>query len=298
MSRHSVGCHDRQARFQSIATVANGNSGGKFSELPPSGPHWKFTFGMPVLAGKAVLGLAVFQLAVARHQAGPSHSLPSQAGRPSQPVAEELVQARIDWESSDGYDIVGHLGSGRYSHVFDGVRCRDNVSVAIKVLKPAPFWKVRREVQVLRTLAGGPHIVRLLGTCCYTKEPAELATLDDAEANHRPPKEGRKGRKRPGGERRAPIYSLVFEHCGSRARRLSHSAQPALLPLSDFEIRWCMYQLLEALDYSHGCSIMHRDVKPSNVLVRGRGARTRCVVDPPPLLAVFSHSQNWATDSH
>ena len=52
-----------------------------------------------------VLGLAVFQLAVARQQAGSAHLIGSHA--PSQPVPEELVQARIDWESSDGYDDCG-----------------------------------------------------------------------------------------------------------------------------------------------------------------------------------------------
>jgi len=34
-----------------------------------------------------------------------------------------------------------------------------------QVLKATPLWKVRREVGVLRALAGGPGVVRLLGTC-------------------------------------------------------------------------------------------------------------------------------------
>ena len=55
--------------------------------------------------------------------------------------------------------------SGKYSHVFSGTRRLDNASVAIKVLKPpTPFWKVRREVGVLRALGGGPSVVKLVGT--------------------------------------------------------------------------------------------------------------------------------------
>jgi casein kinase II subunit alpha len=37
--------------------------------------------------------------------------------------------------------------------------------------------------------------------------------------------------------------------------------------LKDIDIRFYMYELMKALDYSHSKGIMHRDVKPQNIII-------------------------------
>ena len=37
--------------------------------------------------------------------------------------------------------------------------------------------------------------------------------------------------------------------------------------LTDYDIRYYLYELLRALNYCHSMGVMHRDVKPHNVMI-------------------------------
>ena len=39
----------------------------------------------------------------------------------------------IIWESTSNYEVLGEIGSGKYSFVFEAIRISDNETVALKV---------------------------------------------------------------------------------------------------------------------------------------------------------------------
>lgn len=134
----------------------------------------------------------------------------------------------IQWNSPERYEIEKKIGRGKYSDVFLGWDCEAKIHVVIKVLKPVKKKKIMRELKILQNLQGGPNVVQLLDA---VRDPYS---------------------KTP---------SLVFEYVNATDFRV-------LFPtLTDLETRYYIYELLRALDFSHSMGIMHRDVKPHNVMI-------------------------------
>jgi casein kinase II subunit alpha len=120
------------------------------------------------------------------------------------------------------------LGRGKYSDVFEGVDATTNLKVVVKILKPVRKVKIAREIRILQILKGGPHIVELIDTC-----------LD--QSTNTP--------------------SLVFEYLSPT------NLKQIMLNLTLDEIKVYMYQVFRAMDYCHAKGIMHRDIKPMNIIV-------------------------------
>ncbi|KAI8826993.1 Pkinase-domain-containing protein [Fimicolochytrium jonesii] len=134
----------------------------------------------------------------------------------------------IHWNAQDNYEIVKKVGRGKYSEVFEGVNIVNDQKCCIKVLKPVKKKKIKREIKILQTLAGGPNVVGLLDV---VRDPQS---------------------KTP---------ALIFEH-------VNNTDFKTLYPkLTDLEVRYYVFELLKALDFCHSCGIMHRDVKPHNVMI-------------------------------
>lgn len=65
--------------------------------------------------------------------------------------------------------------------------------------------------------------------------------------------------------------SLIFEHVDNMDFKI-------LFPtLQDMDIRYYIYELLKALKYCHSAGIMHRDVKPHNVMIDHKNKKLRLI---------------------
>ncbi|CDK27626.1 unnamed protein product [Kuraishia capsulata CBS 1993] len=135
---------------------------------------------------------------------------------------------KIQWGQIGNYEIVEKIGRGKYSEVFTGLNVLNNKPCVIKVLKPVKLKKIYREIKILKNLTGGPNIVILYDL------------IQDSQSR---------------------IPALIFEKVNNVDFRILYPK------FSRNDVRFYFTQLLQALDYSHSMGIIHRDVKPQNVMI-------------------------------
>ncbi|MCO5615089.1 hypothetical protein L7F22_069377 [Adiantum nelumboides] len=159
--------------------------------------------------------------------------------RSSRVIIEELRRDELaPLKNQDHYEVLRRLGRGRYSEVFEGMNIINQQSCTIKILKPIKKRKLKREIKVLQTLFGGTNITQLLD---IVRDPLS----------------------------RTP--SFIFEYVHNTDAKVLYPS------LTDFDIRYYIFQLLRALDFSHSQGIMHRDVKPSNVMIDHEQRKLRLI---------------------
>lgn len=106
------------------------------------------------------------------------------------------------------------------------------------MLKPVKKKKIKREIKILQNLSGGTNVVALLDV---VRDPQS---------------------KTP---------SLIFEFVNNVDFRILYPK------FTDFDIRYYMFELLQALDFCHSMGIMHRDVKPHNVMIDHPNRKLRLI---------------------
>ncbi|MCE2942354.1 MAG: protein kinase domain-containing protein [Gemmatimonadota bacterium] len=154
-------------------------------------------------------------------------------------MTDPLLRDRVVAAIGDRYDVVRELGRGALSVVYLGRDVRLDRPVAIKVLPPdvafRPEVRARflREAQTAARLAH-PHVV-------------PIYSVDDT----------------------AGVVSIVMAHVEGETLG-GRLAREGPLPAAD--VARILREVADALGYAHAQGVIHRDVKPDNILLeRGTG---------------------------
>ncbi|KAJ8906989.1 hypothetical protein NDN08_003472 [Rhodosorus marinus] len=144
----------------------------------------------------------------------------------------------ISWGNQDDYEVIRKVGRGKYSDVFEGVSIVSGEKVIIKILKPVRKRKIKREIKILQCLRGGTNVIQLLD---IVRDP------------------------------QSKVPSLIFEAVNNVDFKVLYPK------FTNYDVKFYAYEVLRALDYAHSNGIMHRDVKPHNVMIDHEQRKLRLI---------------------
>ncbi|KAI4324563.1 hypothetical protein MLD38_030041 [Melastoma candidum] len=150
------------------------------------------------------------------------------------------------------YEKLEKVGEGTYGKVY---KARDKSTGQIVALKKTRLEMdeegvpptALREVSLLQMLSHSLYVVRLLSVEHVDKDPTD----DDRSSDSKP-----------------TLY-LVFEYLETDLKKYidSHRKGPTPGPIPPEVVRSFLFQLCKGVAHCHGHGVLHRDLKPQNLLV-------------------------------
>jgi Tol biopolymer transport system component/tRNA A-37 threonylcarbamoyl transferase component Bud32 len=145
---------------------------------------------------------------------------------------------RVAAAFADRYRLIRELGSGGMATVYLAEDVRHHRRVAVKVLRPE-----------LAATLGAERFTREIETAARFQHPHILPLLDSGQADG------------------FLYYVMPYVEGESLRDRLAHHGE---LPIHD-AVK-ILVEVVDALAYAHAHGVVHRDIKPDNVLLSGRHA--------------------------
>ncbi|ESL09951.1 casein kinase II, alpha chain [Trypanosoma rangeli SC58] len=143
----------------------------------------------------------------------------------------DYERATIEYSSGEPYELLQKIGRGKYSEVFRSRNCHNGELCVLKILKPVRLRKIQREITILQNLCGGPNVLRLLDVVMIPPGETPVLVTENVE-----PAES--------------FRSLM-----------------ATNKLTNFDMRYYLYEVLRCLHFAHSRGIFHRDIKPQNIII-------------------------------
>jgi mitogen-activated protein kinase 1/3 len=141
------------------------------------------------------------------------------------------------WEIGPEYEIVRQIGSGTYSSVCEAIVIATGEAVAIKQISgifdsPVICKRYLREISIMRQM-NHPNVIKIRKII----KPKDLETFKE-------------------------LY-IVMDYAPSDLRKMIRSP----ITLEEDQVKLILYNILCGLKYIHSANILHRDLKPDNILI-------------------------------